>query len=200
MRSSTFTLLVLGLVASVWTGCVNLKPLADTTRFYTLAPANPAPAAVQAGAIRVGVRVSLLSEYLRHPPIAVRVSANELRFSDDQRWAEQLDEGVERALVAALQSRLPDAAVAPTSNGVAAGAPVTITVAISSCEGTADGSAVLEGHWLIRGKDIEPAAAGAFRRTRTGWDGANYGQLAGLLGGLVDELAAELAPAVSANL
>ncbi len=177
--------------------CGTLKPVADTTRFYTLAPATPAAGAAVAAtaeppARRIGVRVTVQADYLRRPEIAVRTSANELRLDNDHRWAERIDEGVARVLALGLQHRLPDASVAPVAGGAAAGSRTIVDATIVACEGTADG-ATLEGYWRIKGlPGQDPALSGHFRRVVSGWNGTDYGQLAGLLGGLVDDLAAEI--------
>jgi uncharacterized lipoprotein YmbA len=193
-----FTTAMGGFAALLLASCSALKPVPETTRYYTLvSPAlvakQPAP---DSGTGRVGVRVTAQTDYLRRPPIAVRIGENELRFVEDHRWGERVDEGTERALTLALQSKLKDVLVLPVSHGSASGATVIIDVVMAACEGTNDG-ATLECYWRLNaGTEIAPAASGHFRQTRTGWNGTDYGQLAGMLGALVDELAAEIAPAI----
>jgi uncharacterized lipoprotein YmbA len=187
-------------VAMLFAGCTALKPVPETTRYYTLVP--PAqniemPAATsEKNARRVGVRVTAQTDYLRRPPMAVRVGSNELRFAEGHRWGERVDEGAERALALALQTRVNHAVFFPMSHGAASGITTMVDVVVAACEGTKDGAA-FECYWRVHvDAELAPAASGHFHKTRPGWDGADYAQLAAMLGGMVDELASEIAPAI----
>jgi uncharacterized lipoprotein YmbA len=196
---TTFSAIAAGALAALLSACSTLKPVADTTRYYTLVapPATAAAPAPQEDAPRVGIRVTVQTDYLRRAPIAVRVGTNELRFASEHRWAERINEAIERALTSSLQQRLADAIVLPVTPGSAAGAALIVDVAIAACEGTTAGEAVLEGFWKMNGDaGAASPASGHFRRSQAGWNGSDYAQLASLLGALIDELAAELAPLI----
>ena len=60
--------------------------------------------------VRLGVRVRM-SEYLLGNSIAVRDSANEIRYLDSVLWAERLDKGFERVLAADLSAMIPTSQV-----------------------------------------------------------------------------------------
>lgn len=170
----------------------------DTTRYYTMAPAS-VEATTSAATKRVSVRVSLQSEYLRRPAIAVRVTPTELRLGPTHRWAERLDEGVARVVAQALQAARDDVVAAPAASSVSTGPRTEVEITLIACEGTADG-AVLEAYWKIHpppgAGDAASGAAGHFRRVRGGWDGSDYAALAEALGALAGQLAQEIAAAL----
>lgn len=70
-------------------GCVNLKPVEDTTKFYVLSVKREA----YDGEIekRVSVRSIDLVDYLRNTQIVKRASGNEIKYLAGHRWAGDLD-------------------------------------------------------------------------------------------------------------
>jgi len=100
---------VLACVAGLLTGCLNLKPRVDPTRHFVLATLPP-PAADAVHGPNPGLVVGLgpveLPGYLRSSSLAVRSSANEVRYDELSRWAERLEEGIPRVLAANLESLL----------------------------------------------------------------------------------------------
>ena len=83
-------------------GCFGTTP---ASRFYVLSPMAAPDKKLPVDEL-VGVFPVRLPEYLDHPQIITRVSPNELRKSEFDRWAEPLKENFTRVLVENLLSLL----------------------------------------------------------------------------------------------
>ena len=115
--------------------------------------------------------------------MAVRVSANEVVYLDDVRWAEPLDE----ALTQILRNRL---------RAVAAGASVVVQV--QRCELVrADGNTVqLVATYVITPAGGGDARSAVFTATPRPWDGGDPAAIIGLMREAAGELADAIAAAV----
>jgi len=158
-------------------GCNLPAPQADTVRHFTLS--EPVDAAVVADAATV--RPVQLAGHLRNRSIAVRVSANEVVYLDDARWAEPLDEAITQVLRNRLRS---------------VGGGSIVTVHVQRCEAVrSEGNAIqVVATWTIVSPG-QPVRSGSFAATPRTWDGRDHGALVGLLREGVTELAAAIAVA-----
>ncbi len=91
-----------------------LAPRPDLSRFYELvpmpensAPKPVSPAAGPSGGLTIGLGPITLPAYLDRPQIVTRVGANELRFSEADRWAQPLDANFARVLAQDLAMGAP---------------------------------------------------------------------------------------------
>lgn len=174
-------------------GCLIPEAQPDRTHYYVLngRPAAEAPAPA-ASAWRVAIRPIAVPEFLRSRKIAVRVAENEVRYSEEARWAEPLEAGLTRALGDDLARR-------GTFQLTARGEPHEFEVAVRlrHCEGVLPaGGAQLAARVEIFATTPEPrlVAQREFVTQAAGWDGQDYGELAKKL----SSAAAELADCVAA--
>jgi uncharacterized protein len=84
-------------------GCGTLSPKPDQSRFFTLSALtqnepNAAKQASRTPGISLGVGPVTLPGYLDRQEIVVRIAQNQLILSENDRWAEPLDENVARVL------------------------------------------------------------------------------------------------------
>ena len=161
-------------------GCSILpEPQVDSVRHFTLSE----PALTGGVAEGVVVRPVRLAGHLRSRSMAVRVSANEVVYLDDVRWAEPLDE----ALTQILRNRL---------RAVAAGASVVVQV--QRCELVrADGNTVqLAATYVITPAGGGDARSAVFTATPRPWDGGDPAAIIGLMREAAGELADAIAAAV----
>jgi uncharacterized lipoprotein YmbA len=151
-------------------------PQADPVRHFTLSE----PAAVAAGP-GATVRPVQLAGHLRNRAMAIRVSANEVIYDEDARWAEPLDE----AVTALLRARIGPA-----------GAGSVITVRLQRCELVrAEANAVVvSALWTITSAAGE-VRQGVFNSAPRTWDGRDKAALVGLIREAVHELGDALAAA-----
>jgi uncharacterized lipoprotein YmbA len=153
------------------------QPQADTVRYFTLS--GPA----EAGAVAEGliVRPVRLAGHLRNRSMAVRVSAHEVIYLEDARWAEPLDEAITQVLRNRLRS--------------VRGGGAAIIVQLQRCELVqADGNTVqLAATYTLTPAGGGEATTGVFTATPRAWSGGDHGALAGLIREAVEELAGAIA-------
>jgi uncharacterized lipoprotein YmbA len=186
-------------------GCHILPvPQADPAHFYTLGgKAADAPAPSSGGTLRLGLRAIELPVYLKNRALVVRSGDSEIRYEQNHRWAEPLDEAVARVIRARLLAAPTVAAVYPSPFPFDEPRDFDVTVRVLSCEGarspggkaTVQFTAVFE---LSRaggtsGAMRETVARRTFAAPTTAWDGKNFDALATLLGDAAVALGQETA-------
>src|SRR5436190_18323269 len=99
MIRRTALLISVAITTLLITSCSSLlAPRPDRTRYYVLsAVASTSSTATQADFI-VGLGPLKLPDYLNRSERAIRVGANQIRFSEDERWAEPPDANIIRVL------------------------------------------------------------------------------------------------------
>ncbi|MBX2823051.1 MAG: PqiC family protein [Rhodothermaceae bacterium] len=91
-------------------GCVNLKPPESTARFYVLGAREhtetPSASSLvkEDSGISVGLRRLRLAAYLDTPYIVLRHGTNEVSFSENHRWGEDLEKAINRTIQTHLNS------------------------------------------------------------------------------------------------
>lgn len=91
------------LLISLFAGCVNFEPVADTTRFYTMnGPARDATTVTRASFTIADVQVV---DYLDNSQIVRRQSSNEVTYLSGHRWAGQIEDQIRQVAVQALEMR-----------------------------------------------------------------------------------------------
>ncbi|MFT3867936.1 MAG: PqiC family protein [Nibricoccus sp.] len=195
-----------GLALSLLAGCQVLpEAKVDPTRNFVLS--SPAAAELVAtkpvGKYQVGIRPIELAGYLHNRrDIAVRTGANEIRFEEYNRWAEPLETGIYRVLKQQLLSTEAVGGVANYPFAADLKRDYDVAIRVLNCEGalSADGRNITRFNAAY---DVIAAGAGGqvvVRRTFTapeqGWNGKDFGALAGAL----SEAVARLSEDIAANL
>ncbi|HEX2860968.1 MAG TPA: ABC-type transport auxiliary lipoprotein family protein [Lacunisphaera sp.] len=161
-------------------GC-SLLPEAqvDAVRHFTLSGPAEAGAATDA----LVVRPVRLAGHLRNRSMAVRVSANEVVYLDEVRWAEPLDEAITQVLRNRLR-QIPGGAA--------------VVVQIQRCELVqSEGNAVqLAATYTITPSGGGDAKTGVFTATPRTWGGGDHGAVVDLVREAVEELAGAIAASV----
>ena len=213
-RSRTWFLLWPGLVALLaGTGCHLLPvPQADPAHFYTLnGKSSAAPVPHSGGTLKIGLHKVELPAYLQNRAIVVR-QGGEIRYEDNQRWAEPLDEAIARVVGARLRATPTVAEVHPAPFPIDESRDYDVTVRVLHCEGTADAagpnqSAGFSAEFVINRTDANRSVV--LRKTYTApggrWDNPGrvatareYAMLAALLGEAADALGQDIAAALPA--
>jgi uncharacterized protein len=88
----------------VLTGCLNLKPQADPTRYFILTPMAPPepPNPRSAGGLALGIGPVEVPDYLNNNSIAVRKDGAEIEYLVYRLWAERPEKGLLRIVSANL--------------------------------------------------------------------------------------------------
>jgi uncharacterized lipoprotein YmbA len=191
-----------GFAVLLLAGCSILPtPKADAARFYTLGEksAAPAPSAPAASALRLGLARVELPAYLQNRAMAVR-SDSEVRYEQNHRWAEPLDEAVARVVRATLLASPKVAAVFPSPFPIETPRDYDVTVRVSRCEGASGGSASAQFAAVVEITRADAGRAVVLRKTvntpLTTWDGKNFAALAVALGQSAAALGEEIAAAL----
>jgi len=186
-------------------GCSILpKPTEDPTRYYVLgsAPVSDLVVSAPKGSLHLGIRAVDLPIYLRNNrTLVIRNGANEIRYQDYARWAEPLDQAVQRAIRDRLQASdaVASAEVAPFSTEVHR--DFDVIVHVLQCEGgvdpqgrnTAQFSAVYEILDLREGGGHPSVVRKSFSAPPAQWDGKDFGVLTAKLSEAVSALGSDIA-------
>jgi uncharacterized lipoprotein YmbA len=120
-------------------------------------------AAPQHGGIALEVLPVRLPELLQHPQMVMLERSGALGLSETQRWANPLDQDMQRVLVANLGQLLGSDAVVPSPYGERVAAAYRLEVAVQSCSAQPGGGLVLEAVWMLTRPGITQAVL--LRRT-----------------------------------
>lgn len=153
VRASWWRLLpMLTLLCGVGSGCLDLKPVDDPTRYFLLSSLNATaqPSREPAHALSLGLAPVTVPDYLESPWMVVRVSDTEIRYSDFHKWGEPLNKGIQRVLAEDLGPLLDTDAV--KLNAWRKGAVDTaIEVTINRFDVALEGQVVLDAQWQVTG-------------------------------------------------
>lgn len=139
-------------VSAIVTGCSFLDPREDPSRFFLLtSPAGVDDAAsFERGSVAVGP-IDLPS-YLNTPLLITRLNENEVDISDFERWAEPLEDNIQRVLVENLSREL-SISVIPFPAPIGAPARFRVPVSIRRFDRDTLGAVELMVRWSI--DDVE---------------------------------------------
>jgi uncharacterized lipoprotein YmbA len=154
----------------------------DPTRFYVLT-STAAPSTSPAIAdkpVRLLLRSVVVPEFLRGRVMQVRLAENEVKFVDEARWAEPLEAALNRVL---RENFLQHGGVHVVGRG-GESHDFEIAVQLRRFEGvSAAGVARIAARIEVYSGDVDATlvAQDDFTTDVPGWDGKDFGQLAGKL-------------------
>jgi len=135
--------------------CRMLSPQPDPSRFFVLTavalPTPDVPSATSEGVrpLTLAVGPVRLAPYLDRNDLAIRLSADEIRYSDGERWAEPLDRNVTHVLVLNLSRLLGTVRVVAYPQPPRLRPAYQIDVEIGRLDSTYAGEATVAAHWTI---------------------------------------------------
>ncbi|HXC02324.1 MAG TPA: PqiC family protein [Opitutaceae bacterium] len=177
-------------------GCSLPAARSDTARNYVLRVAAEDVAPKSSG-LHIGLFPVQLPEYLKQRSMVVREGASEVRYNDDERWAESLDAGLTRVLRERLSATAQVLAYPFT---IEQARDYDVRVRVQACEGTSDGGVVFSATFEIYASGANGAlvAQGSFTAGPARWNGRDYADLAGLISADATKLADAIAAAMPA--
>jgi uncharacterized lipoprotein YmbA len=166
-------------------------------RNYVLAPASaPAPAPPAAGrGPTVGVGPVVIPAYLDRPAIVIRAAGDEVRLSEEHRWAESLKEGVARVVAENLSVMIPTEAVVVFPWRTPWTLQYRVTLEILRFDGPLGGATVLNARWRLldgTGKELVLKAVNFSEATGGATHAAMVSALSRLLARISRDIAAEI--------
>ncbi len=211
-KSSLTIFLVTLLLAQ---GCVNLKPRENDMRFYVLganSSEEPVVSNNEAQGLSIGLRRLQLAEYLDSPRIVVRKGSNEVQFSENHRWGEDLGSAINRVVASFLvmQPSVHHVDVVPWTPGIQHDYVVEIQVVqfegivessppVSRKDASKKMNVHLTAHWHI----VDPTTNAILRQGTTDesvgdWSTNLYPNLVSGLEQALEKLSKDLVVAVDA--
>lgn len=176
-------------------GCSLPEAKPDAARYYVL-PTLAETAVPASSTLHVGVFPVQLPDYLHSRSMAVREGSSEVRYHDDERWAETLDAGLTRVLRAKLAASA-QVVVYPFRSDAPRNCDVRVQVL--ACEGTADGGVVFSATFEVFAPGAGAGVPHAFTAEPVKWDGRDYAKLAELLGADAAQLGDAIVAALPAK-
>ena len=196
-RSYVYVVLLLGLCLAL-SGCINLDPQADPTRFYLLSASNEAGVSEDGEGLSIGLKRVDVPSFLINRKIVVRLDSDEIRYSEIHRWGEDLETAISRTLATNLTAKngIQQVSVVPWQDNSVH--DVEIKVKILRFDGADDGNVTLRALWEIQDPSTgNNLVTGDTNVNRSGWNGRNYGRLASLMSDTLASLTNELSEAIS---
>ena len=185
-RGAVFSALLLSLASA---RCSSPDPT-----YYTL---QPEPGMVRpAAAYTIEVRRPGLAGYLDRSDIVLKDAGYKLAVNSQERWAEPLGDMIGRVLTQDLAQRLPASSIFSESGAITADPALRVEVDIDRFDAEQDGAVTLVASVAIEaGATHHPLRARTVTLSATPAGGAANlaAAMSGLLGGLADRLAQDVA-------
>ena len=180
-----------------FSGCLGSPAKTPATRYYVLNSTygveNKAqPVAVLKGA-SVGVGPLRLSKVLDRPQIIMRISDNEIRVVDLERWAAPLHEIVTNVLVDNLSASLPGAEILKFPWKATLPITYQVIVDITRFDGMPGGYVNLKTRWGILGENGKKVLANKKSVLNEPIQGNTIGEMVSAQSRLLERLSREIA-------
>ena len=196
-RSNSYVVLLVCLLLTL-SGCLNLDPKADPSRFYLLSAASEAGNPQEEDGLNIGLKRVDMPAYLKNRKMVVRLNSEEIRYSEIHRWGEDLETSISRTLALDLTAKnlIQRVSVVPWQENAIH--DFEIKVRILRFDGSANGKVILHAEWEIqdptRGINL---VSGDTRVNRSGWNGRDYGQMVSLMSDALASMTNDLSEAIS---
>lgn len=142
--------IVFGAAFAVLAGCLTLGPRTDPTRYYVLEVEAVSPDPTRPAMPVLGVGPVRLPAYLDRPEIVTRVGPARLEVASVDRWAAPLDALFTSVLAEDLRAAVPARGVLGWPWPIGASPEWSVSVDVLRFEREPDGTAVLQGRWILR--------------------------------------------------
>jgi len=176
-----------------------LRPQPDSSRFFVLtAMDRPAadPASDGGRPLTLALGPVRLAPYLDRNDLAIRLSADEIRYSDGERWAEPLERNVTNVLASNLSRLLGTARVFAYPQPPGLLPAYQIDVEIGRLDTTRGGEATLAAHWTIAELGTRDLLASRDSYLTRAAAGSGTPAAVAALSGVLAELSQEIASTV----
>lgn len=183
-------------------GACSLSPQPDLSRFYMLTAAREAPEVSTAATsdLSVGVGPVSFPGYLVRPQLVTRVGQNEVRISQNDRWAEPIERGFVRTLAENLESLLGTERIVLHPWYGSTSLDFSVRLEVHRFEADTLGTVTLDSHWFLEDGAGERLVdrESDYRETADGDDvGARVAAQSRALGRLSREIAEEIRSAAA---
>jgi uncharacterized lipoprotein YmbA len=165
------------------------------SKFYVLSPLSQSMPGAAEG-MTIGVFPVSMPDYVDRPQIVTRVSENEIKLDEFNRWAESLRENFYSVLVENLSALLNNARIIKTTGSTGVPLALQVGVEVEQFDGALGGDVTLKVKWGLfseDGKKLLEAKRSSFREPA---GGATYEALVAAESRAVEGLSREIAEAI----
>ena len=166
-----------------------------STKFYVLSPL-PEHKLSGADGPAMGVFPVAMPDYLDRPQLVTRVSENEIRLDEFNRWAEPLKDNFYRVLVENLSILLNSDKIIKTAQNLGVPVALQIGVEVAQFDGVLGGDVVLIAKWGLFGEGGKKLLLGKRSSFREPTGTATYEALVAAQSRVVAALSREIAEAI----
>ncbi len=138
----------------------------------------------------VALKPIKLAEFLDQPGIILQTGTHEIEVAHYNRWAEPLQRNLHRYVLQSLATQLPQYHFQTNNNFQKTETHKELEITLNQFNGTADGLALLSGHWILVDKNLSPIKNTFTYRTKLTDSG--YPELVDELGKLLDMLCSDI--------
>ncbi len=134
-------------------GCSVLAPQKDESKFFLLSPVgesgNGVPAS-QGRSLSIGIGPVSFPQYLKRPEIVTRVGPDQLKLSENRRWAEPLAENFQNVLAQDLSQTLATQQIEIFPWFGTVHIDYQVVIQVDEFDVAADGQSRLKARWSIK--------------------------------------------------
>jgi uncharacterized protein len=180
--------------AALLTACAGSPP----TRYYTLASPvehESTPSAAPQAAFSLAVGPVTVPEAVNRIPMVVRVGTNELKVSEEHRWAQPLRQEITRAVALNLARLLPRVRIATYGETTGADPDYRLSVDVQRIDASLGGAVSIETQWALRPRS---GASGRTGRSAARAEAAaiSYEALAAAHASAIESITRDIAAAI----
>lgn len=159
----------------LYSGCLNLKPSPDITRYYTLSNTYKAQLThTEPKGLILGIRKIELPGYLESPRIVTRYNEYELDYSEHHRWVEPIDQIIGHLLQDSLKAAQGIDIVSIFPWPKALDYDYTIKINLQRFEALENNRALLQAQWTLLKGNSSQILIEEETSIISEWDGENY--------------------------
>lgn len=194
---------VLGIAWLTLSSCSALEPRADPSRFFTLTPLstfdqNRPQGRSDAPGVPIGIGPLKIPGYLDREQIVTRVSANRYQVAENDRWAEPIEENIQRVIVQNLTGLMPSAEFVDYPWRANERPKYQVQIELLRFEANGAASAECIARWSVRDTATKKVLAGKESRLSQSVNPSSTDAAVAALSAALGEFSRELAQALLA--
>lgn len=203
MRRINHLWVAAGITWLTFSGCSALEPKADPSRFFTLSPLstfdqNRPQGRSDALGVPIGIGPLKIPGYLDREQIVTRVSANRYQVAENDRWAEPIEDNIQRVIWQNLTGLMPSAEFVEYPWPASERPKYQVQIELLRFEANAAASAEFMARWSVRDTATKKILAGKESRLSQAVNPSSTDAAVAALSAALGEFSRELAQALLA--
>lgn len=138
-----------------------------------------------------------LAEFLDQPGIVLQTDAHQIEVAHYHRWGEPLKHNLHRYILETLTTQLPQLSLLSDNKINSDLVHQKLEITFNQFNGTADGLALLSGHWVLKQSDAKTYMLNKSFSYQMTLKNSGYPELVKQLANLLDQLCNEIAKTIN---